>query len=241
MIFRVTMEEGRPVAAPNQQKYGEGNMLESVAEAFKAGGWPMWPILGCSVFGAAIAFERFAVISTASSVNKENLLHEINAYILQGNLDKAVAIVSQSKSPLTNIVRAGLVAAANNLGDEEVQTAMDAIALRESPRLEKNVSILSGIANMATLIGLLGTVIGMIGAFATVATVSASEKATVLAHNISEAMNCTAFGLIVAIPTLVAYIIFNSWSTHVIDDIHEVSVSTLNFILTHRDKLARRG
>jgi biopolymer transport protein ExbB/TolQ len=98
----------------------------------------------------------------------------------------------------------------------------------------------AAVSNMATLVGLLGTVVGMIGAFATVATVSASEKATVLAANIAEAMNCTAFGLIVAIPTLAGYIIFNNWSQRVVDDIHEVSVTTLNFILTHREKLSRK-
>ena len=215
-------------------------MLARIAEAFHEGGWPMYPILGCSIFAVAIILERYAVISAASNINKDSLLHEINSYILQGQLEKAVAVVSQSKSPLTNIVRSGLVAVANRLGDEEVQTAMDAVALREIPRLEKNVGILAAISNMSTLIGLLGTVIGMIGAFATVATVSASEKATVLASNIAEAMNCTAFGLIVAIPTLGSYILFNNWSQRVVDDIHEVSVTTLNFILTHREKLARK-
>jgi biopolymer transport protein ExbB/TolQ len=57
------------------------------------------------------------------------------------------------------------------------------------------------IGNVATLVGLLGTIIGLIQCFAGVAGVDASEKARVLSDGIAEAMNCTAFGLIVAIPS----------------------------------------
>lgn len=215
-------------------------MFAHIAEAFHAGGWPMWPILGCSIFAIAIAIERYWVMMMAARVNKDNLLNQLNAYILQGNLDKALAVTAQAKSPLSNIVRAGLQSVLNNQTEEEVQTAMDSVALREIPLLERNINILAAISNMATLIGLLGTVIGMIGAFAAVASASPSEKATFLAAAIAEAMNCTAFGLIVAIPSLAAYIFFNNWSQRIVDDIHEASVTTLNFILTNREKLTKR-
>jgi len=79
----------------------------------------------------------------------------------------------------------------------------------------------------------------MIGAFGTVANVSPSEKATLLANAISEAMNCTAFGLIVAIPLLAAFGWLHSKAQEATDDIHESAVATLNFILANRDKIIK--
>ncbi len=212
-------------------------MIHKLLESYREGGFFMHIILGCSLIGAAIIFERIKVLSAASNIKKDELLNHINSYILQGNLEKAVAVTAQIKNPLTNIVRAGLMAVANSGGPEEVQTAMDAVALREVPKLERRIGLLSMLSNVATLVGLLGTVVGMIGAFGAVANVSPSEKATILANSISEAMNCTAFGLLVAIPLLFAFGFLMSKAQEITDDIHEASVATLNFILANKDRL----
>lgn len=212
-------------------------MIHRLLESYREGGFFMHIILACSLIGAAIIFERIKVLSAASNIKKDELLNHINSYILQGNLEKAVAVTAQIKNPLTNIVRAGLMAVANNGGPEEVQTAMDAVALREVPKLERRIGLLSMLSNVATLVGLLGTVVGMIGAFGAVANVSPSEKATILANSISEAMNCTAFGLLVAIPLLFAFGFLMSKAQEITDDVHEASVATLNFILANKDRL----
>jgi biopolymer transport protein ExbB/TolQ len=73
------------------------------------------------------------------------------------------------------------------------------------PKLEARTGYLSMLGNVATLCGLLGTVSGLITCFAAVASVAAEQKSQVLSQGIAEAMNCTAFGLLVAIPSLVAY------------------------------------
>jgi biopolymer transport protein ExbB len=93
------------------------------------------------------------------------------------------------------------------------------------------------LGNVATLLGLLGTIVGLISAFAAVATASPSDKATILSKSISEAMNCTAFGLITAIPALVAYSVLQGRSQLMLDDINESSVSVLNLIIANRDKM----
>lgn len=214
-------------------------MLHTLLEHYREGGFYMHIILGTSALGFVIIIERFITINQATSVRKEELLNHVNSYILQGHLEKAIAVTSQIRNPLTNIVRAGLQAVANNGGPEEVQTAMDAVALREIPKIERRVGLLSMLSNVATLVGLLGTVSGMIGAFGTVANVSPSEKATLLANAISEAMNCTAFGLIVAIPLLAAFGWLHSKAQEATDDIHESAVATLNFILANRDKIIK--
>lgn len=199
----------------------------------------MWPILLVSLIGIAVVVERWRYITAAASVKKDDFLNRVNKEILQGNLERAIALCSQTPNPITNIVKSGLVAIVNNKDAEEVQTAMDAVALREIPKIEKRTSLLALLSNLATLLGLLGTIAGLIGAFAAVAGVSPSEKATLLANSISTAMNCTAFGLLVAIPLLGVYGYLQTRTQELVDDVHEAAVATLNFILTNRDKFKK--
>ena len=93
------------------------------------------------------------------------------------------------------------------------------------------------LANTATLLGLLGTISGLIVSFAGAAAADPSEKATRLASGISEAMNCTAFGLCVAIPTLLAYAFLQGRTQKIIDDVNEVVLESMNFVISHKDKL----
>ncbi len=214
-------------------------MITKILTAFQQGGFWMWPILFISFAGFALMAERIRYLSLASAVRKEEFLNQLNQLVLQGNLERCIALCNQNPTPLTKIVRAGLMAIASRKSVDEVQTAMDAIALREIPKIEKRTSLLAMLANMATLMGLLGTTIGMIGAFGAVSKVAASEKAAVLAGEISMAMNCTAFGLLVAIPLLGAYGWLTTRGTEIVDDVHEAAVATLNFIISNRDKFAR--
>ncbi len=199
----------------------------------------MFPIAGCSAAGIAIVVERTMTFKAASSVNKDELLRFIQTYCMQGQAQQALKAVSQSKGPLPNIVRAGISAVVNGKSPEEVQTAMDAVALREIPRLGRRIDLLSALANVAVLLGLLGTVTGMIGAFRAVGELPPAEKATVLAKEISTAMNATGLGLLVSIVLFACWGFLTSWSQQIIDDVHEASVSTLNFILTNKDKIFR--
>lgn len=204
---------------------------------FLEGGFFMWPILLCSAIGAAIALERFRVLVSASRVKKDEVLSALQSQVLKGDFERALNVVAKVDTPLTNIIRAGLSAIVNRCSPEEVQTAMDSVALREIPRLETRIGLLATVSNIATLLGLLGTVDGLIGAFAAVAGVSPAEKAALLSKSISAAMNTTWFGLLVAIPLLAVFGYLNTLVQRIIDDIHESSVSTLNFIISNRDKL----
>lgn len=215
------------------------NIMMSMAENFKHDPF-MWPIGFVGLVGVAVTWERWQYVMGASTVKKEDFLGRVNSHILSGNLERAIAVCSQVSNPITNIVKAGLVAVANNKDAEEVQTAMDAIALREIPKIEKRTGLLALLANLATLLGLLGTIAGLIGAFAAVAGVSPSEKATLLSNSISTAMNCTAFGLVVAIPLLGIFGFLQTKTQELVDDVHEAAVSTLNFILINRDKFKKQ-
>ena len=195
----------------------------------------MYPIAVCSVFIFAVAIERIQYLFFRASISKDAFVQAMRKYILAGNVGKALALCSQTPTPLSNIIKAGLVKV--NKSDAEVQAAMDEASLREMPRLEKRTAYLAMLANVAMLAGLLGTISGLIGCFAAVADADASERAVQLAAGISEAMNCTAFGLITAIPGLVFFGILQGKTQQLSDDINEASVSVLNLIVTNRDKL----
>jgi biopolymer transport protein ExbB/TolQ len=216
-------------------------MLKEFGTIFVNHWYIMGPIAACSAAGVAIVAERALTLQSASSIDKDELMNFIQSYCMQGQVQKAVSVVSQTKGPLSNIVRAGLVSVMNGRSPEEVQTAMDAVALREIPRLGRRIDMLSALANVAVLLGLLGTVSGMIAAFGAVASLPPAEKATVLASSIAEALNATGFGLLVSIVLFAAWGWLNSWSQNVIDDVHEASVSTLNFILQNKDKIFKGG
>lgn len=215
-------------------------LLHQAAEHFKEGGFFMWPILLISLIGTAIVAERLSYIRRASAIRKDDFLTHLNQLVLKGDLERCISFCAQTQTPLTRITRAGLMAIASRKSTDEVQTAMDAVALREIPRIEQRTALLAMFSNMATLLGLLGTITGMIGAFGAVSKVAPSEKATMLAANISEAMNCTAFGLLVAIPLLGAFGWLQTRGQELVDDVHEAAVATLNFILSNRDKFQNR-
>ena len=208
--------------------------LKLIADAFHEGGWPMWPILAIMIVCWGITIERIIYLKKAG-IDKEKLLALLKSQIMAGNVQGAIKVCSGNPTPMTRIIQAGLTKF--NRSDAEVQAAMDEAALRELPRIEKRTGYLAMLGNVATLIGLLGTILGLIHSFAGVAGVDPSMKATLLAKGISEAMNCTAFGLICAVPALLMFAVLNGWTQGVLDDINEVSVQVVNLVVAHRQAM----
>jgi biopolymer transport protein ExbB len=124
-----------------------------------------------------------------------------------------------------------------NKSDEEVQSAMDEASLREMPLISKRTPYLAMLANMATLFGLFGTIIGMIKSFAGAANADPSTKSSLLAEGISEAMNCTAWGIGVALIALGGYAFLNGKTQQLTDDINEVTVQIVNLVTAHRQAM----
>lgn len=207
---------------------------------FQAGGWAMYVILFWLVCAIAIIAER-AVYLYGSSINKEVFLATMQKCILAGDVAKAVKMCSAANAPLARIVQAGLVKV--NRPDEEVQAAMDEGALKEMPKINKRTGFLAMFANLAMLSGLFGTIVGLIKAFGAVGgeSVDPSQKARILAEGISEAMNCTAFGLLSAIAALVGFAVLNGKTQQLEDDINEASVQVLNLVVANRQKVNLQG
>jgi biopolymer transport protein ExbB/TolQ len=212
------------------------SMFGTLAKHYHEGGLMMHPILVSLVVALALMIDRVIVLYFKTAVDKESFARGLKKHIFAGDLDKAISFcASQKKTPLVSVVKAGLINVPK--GESDVQAAMDEATLRESPKLEARTGYLAMIGNVATLLGLLGTIVGLISAFGAVANANPADKAAILASSISEAMNCTAFGLLTAIPALVAYSLLQGRTQHMIEDINETTVSVLNLIVANREKM----
>jgi biopolymer transport protein ExbB/TolQ len=210
--------------------------MSGILEHFNAGGWAMWVILGWLSLVFAIVIER-SIYLFGSSISKDVFLSTMQKCILAGDVQKAIKMCSAANAPLARIVQAGLIKV--NRPDEEVQAALDEAALRELPKIATRTGYLGLLANLAMLSGLFGTVVGLIKSFGAVSKpgVDQAQKATLLAEGISEAMNCTAFGLIVAIIGLIGFAVLNGKTQGLEDDINEATVQVMNLIVNNRQKV----
>lgn len=211
-------------------------VLKMLADSFHEGGWGMWPILLLLMLTIAIVVER-AVYLRKAVIDKEKLVSLLRSQISAGNIQGAIKLCAGNSTPVTRIVQSGLMRA--NRSDEEILAAMDEASLRELPALEKRTGYLAMFGNLATLAGLLGTITGLIKSFAGVAGVDPSQKATLLSKGISEAMNCTAFGLATGIIGLATFAWLNGKTQTILDDIAEVKKSVANLLM--QAKAALRG
>lgn len=203
----------------------------SLIDRFKLGGVFMYPILFVGIIAFLIILDRVVALFLNTRFDKTQILSEVRNAIYSGRL------VVMGQTMIHQIIQSGFQAFERSHKDSEVQLAIDAAASKFFPQVEKRTSYLSMLANIATLLGLLGTISGLIVSFAGASKADANDKATMLASGISEAMNCTAFGLCIAIPTLLAYAFLQGRTQKIIDDVNEVVLESMNFVISHKDKL----
>lgn len=194
---------------------------------FSGGGW-MHAILITMVVAMAITIERFIALNFKNKIDPAAFINKLLELISRGNINSAIDLCNVSQAALPRIVRAGLEE--YNKGQSQMQNAMELAAMKEIPKIEKRTQYLSLVANIATLLGLLGTIFGLIDSFAAVSSADASQKAALLASGIAVAMNTTAFGLIVAIPTLIFYSMLNERTTAITDEINENTARVFQFL-----------
>jgi biopolymer transport protein ExbB len=200
-----------------------------IVRFFQGGGDFMYPIAVVLVVGAAIAIERYIYLIHTAARNR-NLWNEIVPMLSQGNFRQVVQITSKSESAIGHILNYGLARISTARRRDDIEKAMEESLMEVVPRLEKRTHYLATFANLATLLGLLGTVMGLIRAFAAVATINPAEKANLLSASISVAMNCTAFGLMTAVPLLFVHAFLQTKTTELIDSLEMASVKFLNAI-----------
>lgn len=207
-----------------------------IARAFCEGGQVMYLIAIVGILTVFLILERMLSLSRLT-IDKALLNENLFSLILRGELKQAIAYCDSRPAPLTNTLKAGLIQVMNKRPDEEVQVALDAAVLRETPRLEGWTAFLAVFGNVGVLIGLLGTISGLIKSFSGVAEADAATKAAELSKGISHALNCTAFGLLVAIIAIVAYGFFQLKISRAINDMLESSMNLMNLVVANRDKM----
>jgi biopolymer transport protein ExbB/TolQ len=205
------------------------DVYATIVRFFQGGGEFMFPIALVAALGLAIAIERYIYLSIQSLRNR-SLWNDLSPLLAQGDFKRAVAMTSKSSAAIGTILNYGLARIQSARRRDDIEKAMEESLMEIVPRLEKRTHYLGTFANMATLLGLLGTVIGLISAFAAVATVNPAEKANLLSASISVAMNCTAFGLMVAVPLVLIHAVLQTKTTELVDSLEMASVKFLNSI-----------
>ncbi len=179
----------------------------------QAAGWPIWPLIACSILGMALIIERFVALKT-SKVTPPKLLDEAIAVSRQGLPTADVINQLEANSALGEVLASGMRALSSNprCSEEELRNGMEGAGRRVTAKLERYLPAIATIASAAPLLGLLGTVIGMIEIFGAQGggVGGSAGNPTQLAHGISIALYNTAFGLIVAIPALIFWRYFRA-------------------------------
>jgi len=214
------------------------DIFYSIVKIFVQGGPFMIPILLVGAVGAAIAIERYVTL-TRASVRNRTVWTEIEPVLASGDFDKARELTGKDDSAISRLLSVGLAMQGAVRRRDDVKTAMQETMTQIMPRLEKRTHYLATLANVATLLGLLGTVSGLIHAFSAVATVNPAEKANLLSASISEAMNCTAFGLVTAVPFLVLHALLQSKTAQLIENLEAASIKFLTMVTTRQSARAQ--
>jgi len=196
---------------------------------FIKGGWLMIPLGICSILALAIIIEKFITLKIIESRSEK--FAEKTRSIINSNddrkVDKILALCEMTPIPLARIIKKGLEKRGKS--KEEIKEVIQDAGSEEIPYLEKRLKILGTITAIAPLIGLLGTVVGMIKAF-NVITVQGVGNPGALAGGIAVALYTTAFGLSIAIPSLIFYNYFMHRTDKIIRRLESVSREFMEFL-----------
>ncbi|MGA2507566.1 MAG: MotA/TolQ/ExbB proton channel family protein [Chitinispirillaceae bacterium] len=208
-------------------------MIMSLAAWFNGGGPFMWAILAVLAFAVAVVVERLIFYYITCRDRGTQLVAEIARNLNNNDTDKAKLSVA-GKAPVAVLLRTALERFTAGMSISEIQEGVEEAAIKELPRLSDRLNYLVLFANIATLLGLLGTIMGLQLAFSSLGSIEASQKATKLAQGISELMVCTAFGLMVAVPSMVAYTFLHNVQTRLTRDLDESIVKIMNYFKKKR-------
>jgi len=204
----------------------------SIWQLVRTGGFTMIILLTCSIISLAIIIERYIYYRRRSKQKRIEFIHHIRQELEKGNLKKALEICKNTDSPFSSVVYSGL----NLSGHSEVviSNTMEREVAIETIKLERFTSIVGTIGSTAVYIGLFGTVLGIIRAFRDISATGTGGISVVIG-GISEALACTAAGLCVAVPAVIAYNYFIKKIDNFITDM-ELAASEIIDLITLKVK-----
>ncbi len=174
----------------------------SLWQLLSSGGATVNVLLTLSVLSLAIIVERVIYYYYCTRVGREALMELVTREVRKENIPKALDICKGADTPGSRVVGAGVQRKGTSL--EEIENSMERQMMIEVSRLEKRISIVGTIGSTAVYIGLFGTVLGIIKAFQDISQKGAGGVSVVI-NGIAEALICTAVGLCVAVPAVIAY------------------------------------
>ena len=179
----------------------------------QAAGWPIWPLIACSIVALALVIERFISLK-AGKVAPPKLLEQALAVSRNAVPTPDVVTQLEQNSALGEVLASGfrVLNTDPRCSEVELRATMENTGRAVAHRLERYLAALATIASAAPLLGLLGTVVGMIEIFGAQSPAGGATggNPAQLAHGISVALYNTAFGLIVAIPSLIFWRYFRA-------------------------------
>ncbi len=203
----------------------------SVLQLIKSGGFTMLVLLACSVISIAIIVQRCLYYHSRSRIKRKDFMDMIKKEFEKGGAKQALEICKLHDTPFSSVVHAGLTFAGHN--EKEISNNMEREIVVETTTLENFTAIVGTIGSIAVYIGLFGTVLGIIRVFHDVSTTSAGGINVVI-RGISEALACTAAGLCVAVPAVVAYNFFIKRIDAFIKDMELCASETMDLLTLRR-------
>ena len=178
----------------------------------QAAGWPIWPLVVCSLAAFALVLERFVSLNSAK-IAPPRLVDEAIAVSKTSVPSQEIVKQLSQNSLLGEVLSSGFRAVHANPGisEDDLRSTIEGAGRQAAHLMERYLAALATIASAAPLLGLLGTVIGMIEIFGSqTGTNTGVGNPAQLAQGISIALYNTAFGLMVAIPTLIFWRYFRA-------------------------------
>jgi biopolymer transport protein ExbB len=203
-----------------------GWLAQALDLLFK-GGPVMMVLLALSVVALAIILVKWSQFARAG-LRRTGFVEPAVAALGAGDREAALTALRRSRHPAARVMETAVVAAANpRVSADDRDAEIGRVGTAEIRNLETYLRGLEVIANLSPLLGLLGTVLGMINAFSELEAAGAKVDPALLAGGIWEALLTTAFGLVIAIPALAAYYMFEGRVEMVRATMKDVTVRVL--------------
>jgi biopolymer transport protein ExbB len=200
---------------------------KTIWEILQIGGFTMYILLFCSILSIAIFLEKIIYYRKRSKTKRAEFMMRAASALKTEDIKKAMEICKETLSPFSKVVYSGLQLYGHH--KREISNAMEREITIETTKLERYTEIVGTIGNTAVYIGLFGTVLGIIRAFHDIAVAGAGGMSIVIG-GVAEALVCTATGLFVAIPAVIAFNYFTKKVGHFMDDM-ELCASELTDLI----------
>jgi biopolymer transport protein ExbB len=196
-------------------------------EILDKGGLLLWLLLVLGAVPSLAIFIERVLFYHRSQINTDQFMKGIRNVLQRGSLTEAISICDETPGPVAQVVKMAILK--HDRPREEIRETIEDVGLIEVPRLEKNLVPLATIAHVAPLVGLLGTVIGMIRCFQTIMEKGQPVLPGDISAGIWQALLCTAGGLIIAVPSFIAYNYLVSRVDGIVLDMEKCATEMVNY------------